>query len=511
KLLGGMTYNRNNSPFLAVTGEAYPNDIFRDPSQATYKSTPSASNSDKYLFQAYFGRLNYSYKQKYLLEVSYRREGSSRFGRGHKFGDFPAIGAGWIISDEAFLKNVSFIDLLKLRSSFGLTGSTGGIQNFQSYNQWKNAQSDNLGSYKGNPYFFSEQVANPDLRWEKQTQFDIGLEFKIFNNRLSGTVDFYNKVSNDLLLEFPGGATQGQENPNIVINAGSLRNRGVELSLSSVNYSTKDFNWTTDFNISHNQNKVLNVSGISPTSLSGGSSVATFIGRPIGTFNMIRWAGVDSKTGDEQIYDKDGIIRVAKTLTSTEINAARVGIFDKPATPKAVGGLTNNFSYKNFDLSILFTFSVGQWLYDEGERKSSYFTGNEINLRQSAVDRWTVDNTGSNYPKLYYNDAVNDPLRSINTTRFLHNASYARLKTIQLGYNLPEILLRKVNVNRFRVYITGQNLLTFTKFPGWDPENVRDLGGLDNAGVQARNLGQGFTEYNLPQVKTLIIGASIGF
>ncbi|MBC7886646.1 MAG: SusC/RagA family TonB-linked outer membrane protein, partial [Ferruginibacter sp.] len=189
KLLGGITYNRNNSPFLAVTGEAYPNDIFRDPSQATYKSTPSASNSDKYLFLAYFGRLNYSYKQKYLLELSYRREGSSRFGKGNKFGDFPAIGAGWIVSDEEFLKNVSFIDLLKVRSSYGLTGSTGGIQNFQSYNQWKNAQSDNLGSYKGNPYFFSEQVANPDLRWEKQTQFDIGLEFKIFNNRLSGTVD----------------------------------------------------------------------------------------------------------------------------------------------------------------------------------------------------------------------------------------------------------------------------------------------------------------------------------
>jgi TonB-linked SusC/RagA family outer membrane protein len=513
-VLGGLSFNKNNSPYLGVQGEVFPNDFFRDPSQATYKISPNGSNSDRYAFLAYFGRVLYNLNNKYLASVSFRREGSSRFGEDNKLGNFPAVSVGWVLSEENFLKNNSVVSFLKLRASYGQTGNAAGIQNNQPYGLWKNAQSDNLGAYKGNPYMFSEQVANPDLHWEKQNQLDIGLEYGVLNGRISGTIDFYDKVSKEMLLNFPGPATQGQENNDIVLNAGKLQNRGVEFSISTQNL-VGAFRWSTDFNISHNRNEVLDVAGIQPTSLSGGSNVATFEGRPLGSFYLVKWAGVDAATGEEMVYDSNGEARLASAMTSSDMQTARVGIFDKPALPKAFGGLTNTFAYRGFDATVLFTFSLGNWIYDDGERTLSYFRGNDNNLRKEALNRWTEDKPNTSFPKLYYPaTGVTDPttvIRNTATTRFLHNASFGRLKTLQVGYTIPSAISQKVHIRTFRIYATAQNLLTFTKFPGWDPEIVRDLGGLDNAGVQARNLGQGFTNLDLPQLRTFVVGVNVGF
>ncbi len=290
------------------------------------------------------------------------------------------------------------------------------------------------------------------------------------------------------MLSYTAPLSAGVTNQTLLLNAGSLRNRGVELSLNSKNL-VGTLGWTSSLSIAHNQNKVLDLGGLTPEQVSSHKNIATFEGHPIGVFYLAEYAGVDAATGAELIYDQAGNKVIA--TSAAQIDAARKPQYDKPSAPKVFGGLNNAVTYKDFDFSALLTFSLGNYVLDEGERELSYLKGTN-NLRTILTDS----------PRLTYND----PIANSNTTRFLHDASYLRVKNITLGYNLQKLMKNVKFIKGSRFYISAQNLFTITGFNGWDPEvsgNYRTA--LD------RSLNQGITYMDVPQVSTFAAGFSLRF
>jgi hypothetical protein len=258
----------------------------------------------------------------------------------------------------------------------------------------------------------------------------------------------------------------------------------------------------------------LDIGGLKPRELGSGNNINTYVGSPLGVFFLTKWAGVDPVTGKEQIYDLEGnIITLADSLYETRnaseainlLDSLRQPIFDKQSMPKFFGGFTNKVTWKNFDLDVLITYNYGNWILDQGERQQSYVSGKN-NLRESVI-------TDPNGPTLLYSMitkeqgfALSDPFSQRNTTRFLHDGSYVRVKTVSIGYTLPQEVLSKLKLSNMRIYVTAQNLFTFTKFKGWDPEVLTNL-----SDAKSRNIGTGITTYDFPQVKTFIAGLSVGF
>ena len=496
--LTGFEFEHENNPYFFAEGEGYPNDFVRQPATAAYRNviTPQALTTNFSSFVSYFVNANLVWKKRFLANATVRDDGSSRFGANNKYAAYPAGSLGWIISDENFFdKKKLGIDFLKFRISYGSSGNMG-IGNTSSLELW------NLNSnskYLLEPGLQMTSLGSPTLKPERVDQLDLGLDFTVLKGRLSGTVDFYNKVTNDLILQYNVPLSAGVTNPGLLLNGGSLRNRGIELTLSSQNL-VGQFTWNTSLTLTHNTNEVLSLVGLDPTAVSGSDkNIATFVGHPVGTFYLATYAGVNPATGAEMIYDASHN-KVAAT-SAAQIDAARAPQYDKPSAPKLFGGLSNVFRYKDFDLNILLSFSYGNYVLDEGERQLSYVRGNN-NLRETAINAWTPQNQNADFPKLVYND----PISNSNTTRFLHDASYLRGKNITLGYNLKKLIKNVAFLNNARFYITAENMFTVTKFPGWDPEVV----GNNFTNVD-RSLNQGITYLDVPQIRTFSAGMSLKF
>lgn len=495
--LAGFEYNYNENPMFFAEGEGYGNDFTREPSAANYKNqnTALALVANTSAFLGFFGNVNYVFKSKYLASATIRTDGSSRFGANNKYMTSSAISVGWLLSEEDFLKNSSVVNSLKIRASYGQTGNSG-IGNYSSLERW-NINPDSR--YLLQTGVHMQSLGTADLRPERQTQFDVGIDYMILNKRISGTVDFYNKITNDLILAYNAPLSVGVVESALLLNAGSMRNRGLELSVSSKNLIGRNFKWNSDLAFAYNNNKVLDVGGLSADQLSYHKNIVTQVGHPLGVYYLAEYAGVDPNTGQELIHDLTG--NKVAALSSSQIDDARIAQYDKPSTPKFFGGLNNTFSYKNFDLSALMTFSYGNYILDEGERDLSYLSG-ENNLREEALGRWTNQNTNADYPRLVYKD----PIAASNTTRFLHNASYLRMKNVTIGYSFKDYLKKVKFIKDARLFVSAQNLFTITKFKGWDPE----VAGNYNASLD-RNLYQGITYMDLPQVRTFAAGFNLNF
>ncbi|MGF7214704.1 TonB-linked SusC/RagA family outer membrane protein [Spirosoma lacussanchae] len=476
-------------------------------------------NEISFRFVSYFGRLNYAFRDRYLVEVSARTDGSSRFGPGNRWATFPGASVGWIISDEEFLRNASIINFLKLRASYGLTGNAE-IGNF-SWQKVFTYVGYNAAIYGGVQGGQFTSPGNRALGWESTRQLDLGADFRILGNRLTGTIDYYNKISDGLLLDYSLGPLAGTINNVMTINLGSVRNRGVEFSISSRNIERKNFRWSTDFNIARNENRVLSTYDAPflnfPSQLVNGPNIAT-PGYPLGNYYMAQFAGFDPVTGNELFYERDRsvfantgqTVRTGNLWDGTINNQAGVNQFileNRTPYPTFFGGLTNTVQVGRFDLSALIYFQVGNWIYDQGERAQSYpFTGQV--LRQTIPGIGNVQQAirqGDNTALDRLQWASN--MRGAESTRFLHNGSFGRLKNVQIGYSLSPETARKLKLRSLRVTLTGQNLFTVTKFPGWDPEVFRN-GGADGANA---NLSPGLTSNDLPQVKTYQIGLNVSF
>ncbi|WP_461487215.1 SusC/RagA family TonB-linked outer membrane protein, partial [Pedobacter sp.] len=519
-ITGTATYNwslSKNSKFTFLAGietqlsdkSLYRNGIFGDADarfdidRTSYYQAISAgslTNSLNYYngfekdrFSSIFGRINYSYKDKYYLQGVIRRDGSSKFGPDNKYGYFPAVSGSWYINQENFLKNSKVISNLKLRASYGLVGSS----NFTAAEYLQKFQFS--GSYNGQPVLYPVNIQNPGLKWEEGRNLDLGIDFGLFNGRISGEFSYYRKNTKDALLN--GGVSNSTGYSTGWRNVGEIMNEGYELSLNTVNVDTENFKWITRLNASKNFNEVLSLSGLSPDAVGGGTNDTRIaVGYPIGTNYLVRYKGVDPNDGLPIWLDKDGF----ETKTFSLDNRVPVG----KILPDYVGGLTNTFSFKGFELNTLFTFAIGGNLYD-GSAKRQLGVVTDWNIREDIADRWRKPGDVAKFPRLTMTPGTYPGLSSewqYNSTMFLYDATFVRLREVTLSYSFPAKAISKLRLQNLRLFATGMNLLTFSKYPGGDPEIARDF-----ENPQDRNMSPNVTYLTTPQQKSITFGLTTSF
>ena len=463
-------------------------------------------------FVSYFARAAYNLSDKYLFSGSIRYDGSSKFGPDNQYGFFPAVSLGWIISEENFWKSDIF-NYLKFRASYGIQGNAE-LPDFEWFGSYY------ATSYNGQAGIGLKRIENLNLGWEKSAQRDFGFDYGILDGRISGAVDYYFKNTTDMIM--PVNIPQTAGSNSVTLNVGEMNNWGWEFMITSRNIVTNKFKWTTDFNISSNKNKIIH---IEPKMISGETFGNNFAveGYSIGQWRLVEWAGVANEymqidvfldpddaerttieilPGEEIFYDFNGDI-------TNEFNFDRDAKVVGNPYPKVYGGINNTFEYGNFDFSFFFTYALGQDVYrDDGKFLEGGFDGN-WNQTDVAMQAWTPANPEdprelwtplfeTDIPMAYWQQDN----RNYNSTRYLNDASYLRLKTIRLGYTMPNELTKKYGMTNVRFYVAGQNLWTLTNYPGWDPEVNRDSSG---------NRTRGVTYLSPPQVKTITFGVNLNF
>ncbi|MBO0936288.1 TonB-dependent receptor [Fibrella sp. HMF5335] len=482
--LAGITYQEQNIQDASASGRGFPNDQFKKLASAARIVGGSSSETGFSLF-SYIARFNYRFRERYLLSLSGRVDGSSRFGASNRYGVFPAVSAGWLIHEENFLKGNQTLSLLKLRASYGLTGNSE-IGNFSSRGLYSAV------FYADQAGIRPSQLPNPNLGWETSAQVDIGLEFGILRNRLNGQIDVYSKDTRDLLLNRPLPGVNGFT--TIAQNVGSLRNRGIEFSFTSQNL-VKAFRWSTNFNISLNRNTVTKLNGqpIEPGSRFLGRVA---VGEPLGYFYGKKFLGADPQTGDAIYEGADG--------KPTNDYAAAISTKVGDPNPKFIGGVTNTLSYKGVELSFFFQGVFGNSLYNVAGFYQSVSADYFDNQTLDQLNRWQKPGDITQVPQVrLYGANGSQP-----SSRWVQDGSFVRLKTVSLGYSIPASLLKKVYLQTARVYATGLNLLTFTKYTGYDPEVNTQYASVSN---QAANVTLGHDFYTPPQQRTITFGINIGF
>jgi len=465
---------------------------YNDDGTPNSSNTYSKSPTQEYSFISFFGRLNYAFMEKYLLTATFRRDGSSRFGTNNKFGNFPAVSVGWIVTEEDFLKGNKVFSLLKLKTGYGRTGNA----EIGNYAQWGTVAMTANMLYNGRQYWLINQLSNPDLQWEKAGVFDIGLEYGLLNNRISGEVAFYDKRSESLFLSVSAPASTGQT--GILQNIGVVRNRGVEFMIKSRNLTGRKFTWTTDFNVAYNENKVLSLGNqSSPDAVGATGDVRAIVGQPLGSNYLVKFLYVDPEDG-APVFEK------LDTETKKPIGETKVYSTDDRQVcghpwPFLSGGLSNTLTMLNnkLDLNIMFAFQLGGSVYDDGEKFQMNNLGSWRPLKK-ALDRWQQPGDITDVPRATLGGTGIEASR--NTSEYLHDASFMRMKNLSAGYNFQ--LWNKLKV---RVYAQAANLLTLKNYDG-EPEIIRDM-----ESSRDRNLSANVTYLSPPQAKTFAIGVNINF
>lgn len=441
-------------------------------------TTPSILSSvfNQFKTAGVFARLGYTYDDKYIIQGTLRRDGSSRFGDNNKFGFFPAVSGAWRINKEDFLKDSKIISDLKLRASYGETGNS----EISFYPGLSLFASNANASYNSRAGIVFNQLGNSNVGWERNVTKNFGVDYGLFGGRISGSVDYFIRTTKDLLLNRPLPNTSGFA--SIAENIGSLENKGFEIGLSTMNL-TGEFKWNTDFNITFIKNKVLSL-------LVEGQDLPAnnlWIGKPLGLIYVPHWAGVNPADGRPMWYDVNG------NITYTPTAADRKFSEDNTRTPKYYGGITNSFSYKGFDLSVFFQYQVGTIQQDQSRAWLLSDFRYNFNQYDEALNRWTTPGQITDVPKLYAGAQQPGTSSSVfgaggGTDRFYSDASYLRLKSVNLGYNLPKALVAKVGLSNLKVYVQAYNLWTLTNYTGLDPEFAA---GAYNMGLAPQ--GQSYT------------------
>ena len=480
--VAGMEFNKFNRRFQSVTSIYFPNDSFQTIDGGAEVNAGSGNQTD-YTFVSQFGRLTYSYDNKYILKASIRRDGSSRFGKNERFGSFPAFSAGWIISEESFLKDNATVTFLKLKGSWGKLG---------------NAELGNFASrqlYESKPYNLKSglsfsQAGNDNLTWEKSTQIDFGVEFGL-RNRISVEADYYKKNTNGLLFRVPLSISSGASTINQ--NIGEVQSSGVEFTLNTKNIDSDNLKWNTSFNITTNESKVVSMPN------NNKDIVTTFtinrVGENISSFYLVEYAGVDSANGDalfvKNTPNTDGSLD--KSTTNDYSEAKRV-VSGNPF-PTLMAGLTNTMNYKGIDFSFTFQGEWGASIYNSAGKYQSVSADYFDNQTTDQLKRWQKPGDITNVPqaRLYGSNGTGE------STRFLDKTDFVRLRNLTIGYSLSGNAIKELGMSSVRLYATGVNLLTFTNYNGYDPEARRDDTGI----------GEEF--FSTPPARTIALGVNINF
>lgn len=492
-LMGGATQQRAIANGASLAGfdlsASYP-DLHSIAAANQIDKDACTSYASAWSLASFLGRVAYNYDSKYLMTVNFRADGSSRFAPGHRWGYFPSVSAGWRISSEKFMQPLQeVVNDMKIRVGWGMNGNQSGIGNYD-YLAIMSASrvtptTDNL--YPGmaiSPY----SAANTELTWEKTTQWNAGIDVSMFNSRLTFSLDAYYKKTTDLLLtvslpdnvNLPGGITR---------NDGEMTNKGMELALSSQNF-TGAFKWSTDFNISFNRNKLTKL-GLNKVYYyaemyeTRENAIILKEGLPLGTFFGYISEGVDPETGDIVYKDlnDNGVIDPGDRTT--------IGC----AQPDFIYGMTNTFSYKGFSLSVFLQGSQGNDIFN-ASRIDMEGMIDFRNQSTAVLDRWKRPGMITDIPRVGNVENIH------NSTRFVEDGSYLRLKTITLSYDFQPKWLKKISLSKLQAYVTGQNLLTFTNYKGYDPE-------VNAYGSDA--VAQGVDYGTYPQSKAVIFGLNVEF
>ncbi|HEX8424923.1 TonB-dependent receptor [Hymenobacter sp.] len=501
--LVGYTLQRFHSDFDQVRATNFPDDRIRTIQSAINIDRPSTSNDiQEWSLLSYIGRLNYNYKGRYLLTGSVRRDGSSRFGVNNRSGVFPSVSAGWIVSDESFMPKINQLTFLKVRGSYGLTGNN----NIGNYSQYATVNT-NVNSIFGSTVANGASVtalSNPNLGWETTKQLDLGLDVGLFENRLSVTYDYYTKTTSDLLYSL--AVPQESGFGNFLGNIGELKFWGHEIGINSKNLVGR-FSWNTNFNIAFSDNKVLELSeGVDRIY---GEGTITRVGQRIGQF----WGMIQDGVYDNQEeYDNSpkAIASSVGTIKFVDVNGDGVLTYggdndDRTVIgnpfPKFIYGFTNNFSFANFDLSVVAAGSYGNDIMRRTDQGTTNLDG-VFNVLKEVKDRWrSPENPGAGKYGTTKGNTSND--REWLGTRYVQSGSYLTIKNITLGYTVPVANLKPFRT--IRVYGSVQQAFVFTNYGGVNPEVNVDANG--NA-ASPLNQGQDFGTYPVP--RTFTVGLNIG-
>mgnify|MGYP002298995912 CR=1 FL=1 len=439
---------------------------------------------------SYLARVSYNYDSKYLVTANFRADGSSKLAPGHRWGYFPSFSAAWRISGEKFLRDVSWINDLKLRAGWGQTGNQAGLAEYgwmqqysTNYYDWtltENAQAVPTVGGRSN-------IKNEDLTWETSSQTNVGLDFALLNNRLSLSLDYYYKYTKDMLMSVPLPSPY----PNITRNDGEMSNQGFEITLSSVNIARKDFNWSTDLNVSLNRNKVekLNLKQVyyyATTSDATNDNVVRMTpGHPLSMFWGYVSKGVDPETGDLVYEDHNGDGEI------TPLDKTWIG----NANPKFTFGMTNNFSWKGLNLNILITGSYGNDIFN-ASRIETEGMASANNQTTTVLRRWRIPGQQTD---VFRSD--NPAWNVKNSSYWVEDGSYLKVKNITLSYDITSPKLKRINITRIQPYISLQNFITWTGYSGYDPEVSQS--------ESATQMGIDWGTY--PNVRTVVVGLNLTF
>ncbi len=421
---------------------------------------------------SYFGQLNYSFRNRYFLSGSIRRDGSSRFGSDKRYGTYWSTGMGWVVSDEMFMKKTPF-NYLKLRGSVGASGNASAINASTRYDELYNLSFLGATAVQG-----TSVPGNPNVQWEQTYTWDLGLEGKVFKNRVSFGIDIYNRATKNLLYQINLPQSSGYY--SVLSNIGQMSNKGVEIMMSTGIIQNKDFSWNFSINWSSNKNKLVKAN-VPTVTLSQGV-LANEEGRNFNSFFVPKWGGVDNQNGNSLWVDSSG------KLTS-DYSHAKFGFVGKPQ-PDAFGAITNTFSYRNLELSLMLYYQYGFEIYDQSSPGGLLNDGSNpyVNQSRKALDRWRKPGDEAENPRRVLN---NTPQTTTPSTRFLYDGDYIRLQNVRFVYNIPEFLLKRMRLSLLKAYVQGNNLAVWTKYNGNDPGDVNVVGNSQLAYPSQRSYSLG--------------------
>ena len=516
--IAGYSAQKQRFDSSTINASSFPNDLVRTINAAGVVSKPSSGNgSGEWSLLSMFARASYAYKNRYFLNATVRRDGSSRFGENSKWGMFPSVSAGWVVSDEAFLSDVKAIDQLKLRASFGRTGNNL-IPNYGAISLLSTSRYVNGTTVQNGLQPVS--IANPNLKWELTDQLNIGLDLALLRNRLNITFDVYRSVTKDMLLNVPVPAYTGFTSQ--LTNIGSMENRGIELGLSSRNIAKGDLRWSTDFNISANRNKVLKLGpNNTPIEINEWGFFVTSVGQPISNYVGYVFDGIyqnaaevakypgypGAAPGDPIIRDIDG---------NGRITTADVKVLGN-AQPDFTAGITNTFSYKGFELSFMLQGVFGCEIWNQQTRFSRFWNDSR-NSYAASFSYWRSESNpgdGKTFkPYATYPSTAMGKGAFITgySDYWMEDGSFVRIKNIRMSYLIPTKTVNRLGLKSARVYANAENVFVFSNYLGFDPENsTYSVGTSTNPGANGGAsttppglmLGADYGAYPIPAIFTL--------
>ncbi len=482
-ILGGISFQESKFSFIEGRRSNFASNNI--PSISVGGTLASANASiQEWSIISYFGRVNYDYKNKYLLSANFRIDGSSRFGANNKYGKFPSVAAAWRISEEPFLQTNNTISNLKLRGTWGITGNQN-IPNYASYSLYSGGL-----SYLGIPAFTPNILGDSKLGWETTKQINLGIDIGFFHERILLLADGYIKNTSDLLINLQVPRTSGYQ--TYLRNIGEIQNKGFEFELTTKNL-TRKFQWNTLLNMTFNRNKVMSLSNGDLYGSIGGTLSIARVGLPLGSFYGWKMDGVNPETGLIDFAKNDGTVGPPSQPEDKRI-------IGNP-NPDFFGGITNNFQFKGIDLSVEGQFSYGNDIFNYNN--FSLLSGNSGSNNGSVdwVKRWRKPGDITDVPKITPDNLDNGTVSS----RFVEDGSFLRIRNITLGFTLPSVLTKKAQVKSIRIYATIQNAYVFTHYSGYDPEVSSSPGGANSG------LVYGFDYGSYPQPRIFTGGINLTF